>query len=63
MMWAVIYMGHSEVDADKIQTILEHEGLLVKIRKIGREDNKVFEILVPKEEVEDAHEVLSEAIY
>ncbi len=63
MMWAVIYMGHNKLDADKIQKALEQEGLLVKIRKIGREDNKVYELLVPKEEVEDAHEVLSETVY
>jgi hypothetical protein len=63
MMWAVIYMGHSKMDADKIRNILEHEGLLVKVKRIGRNDNMVYEILVPKEEVEDAHEVLSEVVY
>lgn len=62
-MWAVVYMCHSKVDAENAKKTLEKEGLLVKIRKIGKEEDRVYEILVPKEEIEDAHEVLSETVY
>ncbi|MCG8484641.1 MAG: hypothetical protein MJA31_15115 [Clostridia bacterium] len=62
-MWAIVFMGHSRVESDKIKSVLETEGLLVKVRQIGKEDDPVYEILVPQEEVEDAHEVLNEAVY
>lgn len=62
-MWAVIYMGHNKSDADHIKKILEQEGILVKMRKIGKEEDTLFEMLVPKQEVKDAHDVLSETVY
>lgn len=62
-MWTVIYMGHNKLDADQKKEILEQEGILVKIKKIGKEEDTLFEILVPKEEVEDAHDILSETVY
>lgn len=62
-MWAVVFMGHSKVESKKIKSALETEGLLVKVRQIGKEEDPLYEILVPQEEVEDAHEVLSESIY
>jgi hypothetical protein len=57
-MWTVVYMAHSQEDADKIRTILCEEGFLVKIRPIGKEENRVYEVLVPNGEVEEVHEVL-----
>lgn len=62
-MWAVIYMGHNKHDAENIKNALEKEGILVKVRKIGSDEDPVYEILVPKEEVKDAHDVLSETVY
>ncbi|NLK72675.1 MAG: glutamate decarboxylase [Clostridiales bacterium] len=62
-MWAIVYMCHSQSDAESAKRTLEKEGLLVKIRKVGKEEDKAYEILVPKEEIEDAHEVLSETVY
>jgi hypothetical protein len=51
-------MAHNKVDASRIQSLLMNEGFLVKLRPIGREDEGVFEVLVPNGEVEEAHEVL-----
>lgn len=62
-MWAIVYMGHSKTESEKIKNVLETEGLLVKVRQIGKIEDTIFEILVPQEEVEDAHEVLNEAVY
>lgn len=62
-MWTVVFMGHSKVESEKIKGVLETEGLLVKVHQIGREEDPIYEILVPQEEVEDAHEVLNEAVY
>ncbi len=57
-MWTVVYMAHNEADAQKIKSILDTEGFLVKIRPVGKEDDRVYEVLVPNGEVEEAHEVL-----
>jgi len=57
-MWTVVYMAHNEADARKVKQILNKEGFLVKIRPIGKEDDRVYEVLVPNGEVEEAHEVL-----
>ncbi|WP_129596578.1 hypothetical protein [Anaerophilus nitritogenes] len=56
-MWTVVYMAHNKEDVQKIKKILDAEGFLVKIKQIGKED-KVYEVLVPSGEVEEAHEVL-----
>lgn len=57
-MWTVVYMAHNKEDAEKIKRDLSEEGFLVKIRPIGKEDNRVYEVLVPNGEVEEVHEVL-----
>jgi type III secretory pathway lipoprotein EscJ len=51
-------MVHNKVDANRIQSLLMNEGFLVKLRSIGRDEEGVFEVLVPNGEVEEAHEVL-----
>ncbi|WP_053956281.1 hypothetical protein [Inediibacterium massiliense] len=56
-MWTVVYMAHNKEDVQKIKRLLDGEGFLVKIKQIGKED-KVYEVLVPSGEVEEAHEVL-----
>jgi hypothetical protein len=57
-MWTVVYMAHNEADAHKAKRVLLEEGFLVKVRPIGKEDDKVYEVLVPNGEAEEAHEVL-----
>lgn len=57
-MWTVVYMAHNGTDAQKVKHILDSEGFLVKIRPIGKEEDRVYEVLVPNGEVEEAHEVL-----
>ncbi|WZL72101.1 hypothetical protein QBE52_13450 [Clostridiaceae bacterium 35-E11] len=57
-MWTVVYMAHNKADARKIKNALDSEGFLVKIKPIGKEDDRVYEVLVPNAEVEEAHEVL-----
>ncbi|PAB58147.1 hypothetical protein [Anaeromicrobium sediminis] len=56
-MWMTIYMAHNKSDSDRIQKLLNNEGFLVKIRSIGK-DNKVYEVMVPNAEVEEAHQVI-----
>ncbi len=57
-MWTVVYMAHNGTDAQKVKEILNLEGFLVKVRAIGKEEYRVYEVLVPNGEVEEAHEVL-----
>lgn len=57
-MWTVVYMAHNKADVQKIKQILVEEGFLVKIRPIGKEEDRVYEILVPNGEAEEANEVL-----
>lgn len=57
-MWTVVHMAHNKEDAQRIRCVLSEEGFLVKIRSIGKEEDRVYEVLVPNAEVEEAHEVL-----
>ncbi|TCO68772.1 hypothetical protein [Marinisporobacter balticus] len=57
-MWTVVYMAHNKVDANKIKEILIQESFLVKLKGIGKEEDGVYEVLVPSGEAEEAHEVL-----
>ena len=57
-MWTVVYMAHNKADVQKVKRILVEEGFLVKIRPIGKEEDRVYEILVPNGEAEEANEVL-----
>jgi hypothetical protein len=52
-----VYMAHNKGDSDRISQLLKDEGFLVKVRSIGK-DNKVYELMVPKTEVEEAHQVI-----
>lgn len=59
-MWTVVYMAHNEADAQNVKSILSDEGFLVKIKPIGKDEDRVYEVLVPNGEAEEAHEVLSD---
>lgn len=58
-MWTVIYVAHQEDDAQKVQAKLNAEGFLVKVKKIGKLDDAIFELLVPECEADEAHSVIS----
>jgi hypothetical protein len=60
-MWTVVYMAQSKEIVDKLQGILEREGLLVKVRPISKNQNNkdnYYEVLVPESEVEEAHSII-----
>lgn len=60
-MWTVVYMAQGKEMASKIQQALENEGVLVKVKLIGKDANgndNCYEILVPAAEVEEAHNII-----
>lgn len=64
-MWTVVYIAQNKVELDKIQNALMDEGLLTKIRQIGKDKNGqgLYEILVPQSEVDDASLILTSIAY
>ncbi len=61
-MWAVIYIAPNKTLADAIKLALENEGLMVQLRSVNISEEKgrcQIEILVPKSEATEAHEILS----
>lgn len=61
-MWTVIYVAQSREGANELQNMLSSQGVLVKIRQIGKGKNSdgLFEVLVPETEVEDACVILEQ---
>lgn len=55
-MWTVIYVAQSKNGANKLQSKLSEQGVLVKTRLISKSSKTdgVYEVLVPETEVEDA---------
>lgn len=55
-MWTVIYVAQSKDGANKLQSRLNEQGVLVKTRQISKskKTDGIYEILVPETEVEDA---------
>jgi len=54
-------MAQSKEIVQKLQEILEKEGLLVKIRPISKNadgNDNYYEVLVPESEVEEAHSII-----
>lgn len=64
-MWTVVYIAQNKVELDKIQNALMDEGLLTKIRQVGKDKNGqgLYEILVPQSEVDDASLILTSIAY
>ena len=57
-MWTVVYIARTKDMADKLQKILEDDGMLVKVRPICKStdgSDTSYEVLVPESEVEQAH--------
>jgi len=61
-MWTVIYMAQNKEMAEKLKSILEESGILVRINPISRKEkaDDYFEVSVPESEVEEAHGIIIE---
>lgn len=64
-MWTVVYVAQSIEEAQKIEKALSDDGVLVKLKQIGKGKNGqgIYEVLVPKTEVEDAYLILTSITY
>jgi hypothetical protein len=64
-MWTVVHIAQNKIEADKIENALTEQGVLVKVRQLGKSRNgqALYEILVPQAEVEDACLVLTSITY
>ncbi|HOK42628.1 MAG TPA: hypothetical protein PLD49_03060 [Thermoclostridium caenicola] len=61
-MWTVVYMAQNKEMAEKLKSILEEGGILVRINPISRKEkaDDYFEVSVPEAEVEEAHGIIIE---
>ena len=64
-MWTVVHVAQNKTEADKIENALTEQGVLVKVRQLGKNknDQALYEILVPQAEVDDACMVLTSITY
>ncbi|SCZ05367.1 hypothetical protein [Alkaliphilus peptidifermentans] len=63
-MWTVVYMANTKQDAENLQNILVEEGFLVKVKPISKSNEEgICEVLVPRSEVEEAHNILMQRGY
>jgi hypothetical protein len=65
LVWTVVYIAPNRKIAEHLKNVLDDEGLLVTLRPVGVPslgDNGSVEILVPESEVEEAHEILANAM-
>ena len=64
-MWTVVHVAQSKIEVDRIHKALDDQGVLVKVKQIGKSKNGqvLFEILVPNSEVDDACVVLTSITY
>jgi len=61
-VWTVVYIAPNRPTAEMLKEMLTKEGLLVMLRSVGVPhlgDSGAVEILVPKGEAEEAHEILA----
>ncbi|OLZ09773.1 hypothetical protein [Sulfobacillus thermosulfidooxidans] len=61
-MWTVVYIAPTKTIAERIQGILENEGVLVHLKTVELDDNDrgSIEIQVPEGEAEEATEIITE---
>ena len=61
-MWTVVYMAQNKEMAEKLKSILEESGILVRTNPINRKEkvDDYFEVSVPEAEVEEAHGIIIE---
>lgn len=64
-MWTVLYVAPNQTTANRIKDFMETEGILIRLRPIGiRAEGSYtnYEILVTEAEIEEAQEVLNQAL-
>jgi len=61
-MWTVVYMAQNKDIAEKLKSVLEEGGILVRINPVSRKEktDDYFEVSVPEAEVEEAHGIIIE---
>jgi hypothetical protein len=61
-MWTVVYMAQNREMAEKLKSILEEAGILVRINPVSRKEkaDDYFHVSVPEAEVEEAHGIIIE---
>lgn len=63
-MWMVVYIAPNRKVATILKELLETEGILVKLKesKVTHKDEKNIEVMVSEMEVEEANEVINNAL-
>lgn len=64
-MWTVIYIAPNRTAAERLKQVLAAEGILVSLRVTGlatEAGTGPVEIMVPKCEAREAHEILTDAL-
>jgi hypothetical protein len=66
-LWTVLYVAPNQTMAHRIKDFMEAEGILIRLRPIGLRRAEVgtytnFEVLVTEAEIEEAQEVLNQAL-
>lgn len=69
-MWKVVYIAPNRSVAETLRDLLDGEGILATLRPLGgfskgsssSQERGSFELLVPESELEEATDVLSDAI-
>lgn len=63
-MWTVVYITPSRSIAERLRERLTKEGVLSKLKAVGENGSEArnYEILVPEAEVDEASELLSNAL-
>ena len=61
-MWTVVYMAQNKEMAEKLESALEAEGILVKVNPVSQKEknDNYFEVSFPEGEVEEAHSIIIE---
>ncbi len=62
-MWMVVYIAQTSETAEKIRSLLQEAGLLVKVRAVNQtqaEKYGCYEILVTESELDTAHSIIIE---
>lgn len=63
-MWVVVYVAPNKRVANLLKQLLEFEGILVKVKELGlsSKEEKNIEIMVSEIEIEEATEVINNAL-
>ncbi len=62
-MWMVVYIAQTSETAEKIRSLFQEAGLLVKVRAVNQtqaEKYGCYEILVTESEIDAAHSIIIE---